>query len=58
MPPATCAFFLAFFRMKCFVTAALRAAGLQRHIKEAKPANALMFFLLRGKFCPRPGQES
>ena len=52
MSPATCAFFLAFFGMRCVVTAALRSAALQPYIKATKPANTLIFFLKRGKCTP------
>ena len=45
MSAATCACcFSPILGMKCFVTAALRAAALQPHIKETKPANTLIFF--------------
>ena len=47
MSTATCAFF-SLFGMKCFVTAVLRAAALQPHIKQTKPANTLTFFYCMG----------
>ena len=55
MSPPTCAFFLVFFGMNCLVTAILRAAALQPHIKKKRNQQPHVCLFIEG--APGPDKK-